>query len=609
MKRPQQQIIDDAGERLMRSVFEPLGWAVRKQDKDNGIDFDIEIFENYKSTGVFFKVQLKSSGRTQYSASKEFVSQPINTSNATYLCHEVRLPVVLIHADVRNNRIFWLAPQLIISVLQRQQDEEVRKGISIRIPVANELPNRINNLVETIAKVEQVLASRLIISTPASNFVSSINQQVDEEQLIQEFQNKGDAIKLNRANDLFISGSLSEARDITRRVLSSVDSSIQSKFVALLINEKIDWKEVIVTNAPQVRLSLVKLSYSGQLRKLTKKGPRNLKLYSIIAWEAAKLERLAHRYTGLSLNWAAHRKSNSSVWRAQLVFERTAAYRQIVSKYNQCIRLANYTIKYKHIIGIPQALMRIIEAMTLFIVSLKNDKLDDLADKFSASTLEVCKLAASIALNTDDDDSLYAVATKALYTKRAVTGDAVDFAREMIERINDAEIKRRAKEMFDYSMRAYRGENVEGKIEATERQVYENMASSLGVDLNDGKDPISRIVKIGIDDLDPSRILVKCEHIFITLGPRGMVADILKMPTAGYKILHCDLHGCAVEGLSLDGAYNLFQEKFCDKCADCSPRPPSWIYSDVWQQEENVRHADYMKRFAMRRLAYLTDEE
>jgi hypothetical protein len=609
MKRPQQQIIDDAGERLMRSVFEPLGWAVRKQDKDNGIDFDIEIFENYKSTGVFFKVQLKSSRRTQYSASKEFISQPINTSNATYLCHEVRLPVVLIHADVSNNRIFWLAPQLIISKLQRQQNKESRKGISIRIPVINALPDTIDKLIETITKVEQVLASRLIISTPTSNFVSSVNQYVDEEQLLQEFQNKGDAIKLNRANDLFISGALDEARNITRRVLSNVDSSIRSKFVALLINEKIDWKEVIVTNAPQVRLSIVKLSYSDQLRKLTKKGPRNLKLYSIIAWEAAKLERLAHRYSGLSLNWAAHHQSSSSVWKAQLVFERTAAYRQIVSKYNQCIRLANYTTKYKYIIGIPQALMRIIEAMALFIVSLKNDKLDDLADKFSASTLEVCKLAASIALNTNDDDSLYAVATKALYTKRAVTGDAVDFAREVIERINDADIKCRAKEMFDYSMRAYRGEKVEGKIETTERQVYENMASSLGVDLNDSKDPISRVVKIGIDDLDPSRILVNCEHIFITLGPRGLVADILKMPTAGYKILHCDLHECAVEGLSLDGAYKLFKERFCDKCADSSPRPSSWKYSDVWQQGENVRHADYMKRFAMKRAVYLTDEE
>lgn len=60
MKRPKQQIIDDAGGRQMKSIFEPLGWAVRKLYKDNGIDFDVEIFDNFKSTGIFFKVQLKS---------------------------------------------------------------------------------------------------------------------------------------------------------------------------------------------------------------------------------------------------------------------------------------------------------------------------------------------------------------------------------------------------------------------------------------------------------------------------------------------------------------------------------------------------------------------
>ncbi len=53
MKRPQQQIVNDAGERQMRSIFEPLGWAVRKFEKDNGIDFDIEVFDNFKSVGIF----------------------------------------------------------------------------------------------------------------------------------------------------------------------------------------------------------------------------------------------------------------------------------------------------------------------------------------------------------------------------------------------------------------------------------------------------------------------------------------------------------------------------------------------------------------------------
>jgi hypothetical protein len=95
------------------------------------------------------------------------------------------------------------------------------------------------------------------------------------------------------------------------------------------------------------------------------------------------------------------------------------------------------------------------------------------------------------------------------------------------------------------------------------------------------------LAKIGIADLDPSRILAECEHIFITIGSRGIVADLLAMPTAGQKILHCDLHEYAIQGRSLDGAYSHFKKTFCDNCSDCSPRPSSSQYSEDWQEEEN----------------------
>jgi hypothetical protein len=140
MKRPQQQIVNDAGERQMRSIFEPLGWAVRKCEKDNGIDFDIEVFDNFKSAGVFFKVQLKSSEGTRYSTSKEFLSQQLEIPNAEYLCREVRLPVVLIHADVKDQRTLRYAPRLMSHELQAIIARKTRNSITVRMPAANELP-------------------------------------------------------------------------------------------------------------------------------------------------------------------------------------------------------------------------------------------------------------------------------------------------------------------------------------------------------------------------------------------------------------------------------------------------------------------------------------
>lgn len=59
MRRPEEHIIDSAGERQLRTIFEPLGWTVNKLEHDYGIDFLVEVFRNYQSTGVSFKVQLK----------------------------------------------------------------------------------------------------------------------------------------------------------------------------------------------------------------------------------------------------------------------------------------------------------------------------------------------------------------------------------------------------------------------------------------------------------------------------------------------------------------------------------------------------------------------
>lgn len=599
MKRPQQQIIDDAGERQMRSIFEPLGWAVRRFERDNGIDFEVEIFANFKSTGVFFKVQLKSSQRSRYSASKDFISQQLEIPNAEYLCQEVRLPVVVIHADLKHQRTFWYAPQLMSQELQRLIGEKNRASITLRIPTTNELLT-IDKLVETIIQVEQILASRLIISTPASTFVRSIGEYVDQDELTQEFQNKGDLIKLIQAHRLSQAGSHSEAVDKARRVFSSSESSLLSKFNALLTIEEAELMAAMVNQEPQQNYYRIALATGRQLRQLTRKGPAILKFHAIVVWETAKLQRLTQKYHGLLLNWVAHKNKANVMWKAQLVFERSASYRQVIAKYNQCIRLANYATRVTRRADIPRLLMRIVAPIAHFIRNLESEGLNELAAKYSASALEICKLAAAMARTDKDDDGLFAVAAKALMTKHASKGEAVDFALATINEISDEVTKRKAQELIDRVIRSYQGEKLEGPVKTTYRQIYENMATALGVNLANPTEPISELVRIGIADLDPSRILINCEHIFITIWAQGVVAELLDMPTAGYKILHCDLHEYAIQGLSADGVYDNFKKQYCDNCPDCSPQPSSWQHTDEWQQEENRRHLEYMKRFAKR---------
>jgi hypothetical protein len=120
----------------MREIFHSVGWAVNKIASDYGIDFDNQIFEQGKATGEWFKVQLKSSENTQYSAKGDFISETLDKMHVVHFSTEMRDPVLLIHADVKAKRTFWFAPQLSPPV----SVDDPRSTVSIRIPTENELP-------------------------------------------------------------------------------------------------------------------------------------------------------------------------------------------------------------------------------------------------------------------------------------------------------------------------------------------------------------------------------------------------------------------------------------------------------------------------------------
>lgn len=599
MRRPQEHITDSAGERQLRSIFEPLGWTVSKLEHDYGIDFVVEVFRESHSTGVSFKVQLKSSTITRYSTDGGFISQPIEVPNAKYLCRELRSPVILIHADVTNGRTFWTAPQLAAREIQSALDANISQ-VTLRISVMNELPATLNDLIDSVGRVEQVLASRLIIETPSGVFLESTGENIDQERLIRSLQDKADAMKLEQASNLFDTGRSDEARARAQKVIVNDESSVANKFAGILLTERIDLVRAIRTPAPQGVCLKLHLDTTARLRVLARKGPAPLKFYALIARNAAELEALVLQDYGLFMNWNMHEEGGDKLWRLQLIFERMRSYRQVVFKYNQCMRLVNYAINNRHRFVLPQALLRIVNGITSFISRLSQEGLSELSDRYSASALEVCRIAAQIAEAHGDELTLSLAATTAPMTKYSETGEAIDWAREAISRIKDAKIRNRAVIRLEDQIKAIAGEKTEFYIESTDQQIYENMARGLGIDLSDETDPNTMLVRAGIADLDPSRVLKNCEHIFICLSSRSDVSRQLRLQTANSKVIFCDLHSYAVQGLALDQTFDHFKREYCDKCPDCSPRSPTWRYSGEWQEEENARHREFLKDFAAR---------
>jgi len=123
-----------------------------------------------------------------------------------------------------------------------------------------------------------------------------------------------------------------------------------------------------------------------------------------------------------------------------------------------------------------------------------------------------------------------------------------------------------------------------------EQRLYRSMAEGLGIDLNDPNDDIAKIVNVGLQDLSPERVVKNCVHLFVSLGPCGVPAQMLGLPTAGSKWVHCTKHKYAIMGLKLDTIYPMFAERHCAKCSDCKPHAAEWRWSREWQMQQDVLH-------------------
>ncbi len=126
------------------------------------------------------------------------------------------------------------------------------------------------------------------------------------------------------------------------------------------------------------------------------------------------------------------------------------------------------------------------------------------------------------------------------------------------------------------------------------RSYFAQQAAALGVDLDDPDDMIAQVVRVGLDDLNPTRVVKNCQHIHVFNTASGMPAEMLGLPTAGFKRIVCLKHGNSVEALSLDGAYETFSEGAswandricCKNCPDKTPHPDGWEFSDEWQKHQ-----------------------
>ena len=241
MKRPEQHETDSAADALFRDVFHQ--WAITPSERDYGWDHVVEVFRNGESTGLLFNGQLKGSRHTGYSADRSFISQELEIDSADYLARQLRQPTFLFHADVQSKVSCSGARSNSTSRFSRSWRGAKSKGLTVRIPTANVLPDRFNEFAQDLRRSQTVVVSRILMDTTHVEFADAMKSQPVERisQVAEDLHAKGYHLELQAAFLQRKGGDIAGAITAIHKVAASAEVSgghIEVQFNAILASRR-----------------------------------------------------------------------------------------------------------------------------------------------------------------------------------------------------------------------------------------------------------------------------------------------------------------------------------------------------------------------------------
>ncbi len=601
MKRPESHGIDTRGQRIFEACLPPE-WVVRDQHPDYGVDYEVEVFEKGSSTGILFKVQLKSTVRPDLSSDGTFISCEIETGRADYLCEKLLAPAALVVADVEAGTVYWATPQLDEELVRRVREAAAvaQKSVTVRVPTANQLPHTLAPLLNAIADAQILLGTRVVQTSTVPHFVSIAGQHLDSDDLIGDLSTKVAALKVRQILSAYDRGSPEDAWALLDEVLRTPDADRSVKITAIIQVERHEQGRLTFPPATAHQAAKITLWAASQMRFVAADGPLVHRLHAAISFRAAQLELLACDGLGMYQNWVANQAGGDPFWRLSLAYARRHNADRLLRKYRECVRLVNFALRRQQYTIVPDCAERVILATLSLIQTLDNEGFAEQANAHRVTLLELGGIGVDIAAHEERWYVVGGLANQTLLAAFRVQDEAdrargMEWAEHQLSRIPLEDLRC---EWMDIARRGVERATAALGLQsmtsdehsALDRQIYQNMAISLGINLDDPKDEVAGVVRLGIADLNPERVLKPCRHLFVKLGSHGLVGEWLRLPTAGSKVLLCTRHGHGVEALSLDACLDGMMNDPCSECPDKAPHDGEWRWTPEWQQEQNRLH-------------------
>ncbi|ULQ61053.1 DUF4365 domain-containing protein [Brucepastera parasyntrophica] len=589
MERPIQHIIDSEAKKIFENSI-PSEWVCRFQDSDYGIDYEIEIFEKNKSTGVIFKIQLKGTQNIKKINKNEFVSFSLDIENVDYYLNQIKIPLFIVVVDVSNKDIFWHNPILDNNLKDKyyKADNKKQKTISININTNNQLPKDIGKLQIEYSKIFEVISTKCYFEkTSNTEVLDYINVNQDSITLIQE---KADMAKLKMVDELISKGNLDKAVSYLSSINNSNESTIVTKFKSLLLSEHIAiMKWIRHGNLDEDKSTSITNNYVKQMTFLTKNGPEYLRLYSKAVENINNMEIEINKGFFSYVTWKIH--EDNSLWKIKLINQRLSLTGRIMEYYNNIKNIISNIMEIKQYQIIPEIFRRFQKAIYGYLIQLYDEKSLILLNSFMADVKKYYEISMKIldVYNIDDFD---------LITSQMLTffgfydgeeyNKYLDYIKSVVKQITDKKVSKRVEDNFNHLSVKYdlTKKNMNNISIDDEIMLHKNIIASLDINLNE-QNRTTEIINIGLNDLNPERVLKNCIHLYVKIGRLNELSERLHLPTTGTKILFCTKKLYFAHKSTLDKAYSSLKVKYCDNCLEKESHIKDWKWNRDWQAEQD----------------------
>ena len=585
-----------AGRRFKATL--PEDWIYRSQEdqEDVGIDGEVELeTDDGTGSGFIFKVQIKGVAETALIDEGRVLPFSLKLERLKYYMNNLEVPVILIVVDLATDSIYWLSLQD-NSALRESLTMATVKGqdsLTVHVPVNQVYEGNWSAMLSAVGQSMDWLRLHAVQRMTAGVH-ETINATPLEsiEDLLKKYSQVASLLRGRKFDDLFRTGNHEELCSEALAVLRADSEEVRARFSAGLHLERVlqahfkPASEAFIEQAIPLYMELGKLARPRGV-------DRHLKMMSVVLHRALQLQLVVrqHFHARISDQLAESDPLASLVSRSV----RSQADNTVATLIYKTNILAHRLLQS----GLVQLLAEFItRVITSLIMHLREQEVQGNAEYASALSEWIEYLVGvheKWARHTGEDADLAtsAIIMASLGTASTIE-DATARAKEIASKIVDQEI---ANHVFA-TIQKFRDAagNSEEMTPEEELEFFRERAVSMGFQVDNPQDDLSRVVAIGLRDFNPERVMRDCCHLMVLPSRSlGIPARLVGLQFAGTKTIRCMLHGYAISGWSLDEIYgglggpgplSGFKGQYCDSCPDREARDQSWCWTSSWYRDE-----------------------